>query len=223
MKVLKLLPKDLSQIVAEKEVVGFGCYGIIYKLDENTLFKFNYKEFIACFKQEDRKIDWKKLGDISEIVAAYKEIGGDNLIKEKMTKLISKQENVKLTKLTKGMVFVQDYCVGFLLHYHKDMCNLYDYLKTHNLSEKDKEIIAKSTRSAVMELLDNDIYTSDLTTKNILYKPSTNEIQLIDFEDVMTSCRENAPKYLRDDVEEKLERLECFIIDSKTKEFERNK
>lgn len=144
MKILKLSPKDLSRIVAENEVIGSGCYGMIYKLDENTLFKFNYKEFINDFKRENRKIYYSEIGDISGTISMYKGIGGDSFSKDKMTKLIGKQDNIKLTKLTKGMVFVKGYCIGYLLHYHKDMVNLYEYLKDHEISQKDREIIVKT-------------------------------------------------------------------------------
>ena len=52
MKILNITPKELSHILKYKKEIGHGSYGIIVKLNNDELFKFNYKDFVNDF--------WKK-------------------------------------------------------------------------------------------------------------------------------------------------------------------
>lgn len=49
MKILNITPNELSNIIKNKKEVGHGSYGLILKLNDDELFKFNYKDFINDF------------------------------------------------------------------------------------------------------------------------------------------------------------------------------
>lgn len=221
MKKLNLSVSQLIKIVAENEIIGQGCYGIIYKLNDEMLFKFKYKDFIEDFEEdieeEGRTINIRKLKDISERIEDWKEIykeiysdGEDP--DEKTKKLIKLQDKIRLTKLTQGLVYVSGLCVGYLLHYHKNMVCLHNFLENNEISIEDKKIIFQNIENAVKELCDNKIYMDDLNAGNILINPENNSIQLIDFEDAWTSVQDyHFPKCVKF-VMEKLKRIKNYIF-----------
>ena len=202
MKRLDLSVKKLIKIVATNEIVGKGSFGIVYKLDNDTLFKFNFRLFLNYFEYKDGKINFRKLSDISEIIKCLKEDDSpfQRYNNETIEKLIGLQDKIHLTKLTQGMVYIDGFCVGYLLHYHKDMTSLFDYLKGKNGNSEERLKIFQNLKNAVQELYDNNIFLEDLSSHNILINPKTCEIQLIDFEDLLTSVREDRPAQVLENV-----------------------
>ena len=225
MKILELSKEGLVNIVAKYKEIGRGSFGIVYKFDDYTLFKFNYKDFFTCFKVEDGVIKLKELGDISLIIDKVLKRNtpcfNGKYITERMVNLLKKKDEVKLTDLTQGAVFVENYCVGYLLNYHKDMVNLYKYWRGKNIKGNDKLIVYKNIEKAVNELVDNNIFMRDLTMHNIMINPQTNQIQIIDFEDYNTDLREDRPKYLIKEVSSQLHIIRDLILGKKlSKEIE---
>ena len=74
MKTLELTIKQLQSIVADNEVIGQGTYGRVFKLDDNTLFKFKYKEFFDDFEEENRVKNYFKLKNISQTIKMLKSL-----------------------------------------------------------------------------------------------------------------------------------------------------
>lgn len=218
MEILNLSTKELSNIVNNNETIGCGSYGIIFKLDGNTLFKFKYKDFIEEFEKEGRIINLKKLKNVSKKIKILKDVYNGEDPTENIKNIIKLQNKIKLTKLTKGLVLVNDFCVGYLLHYHKNMENLYDYLIKNDLSLDVRKNIYNKIEKAVKELYYNNIFVCDLTTRNILFNPKTNEIQLIDFEDAFTRYTVDFVDNNLDAVKEKLENLKDFLLQEETNE-----
>ena len=187
---LELTPEQLSDIVANNEVVGQGSYGIVYRIDEDTLFKFRYKDYIDCFALEDGVYNLRKLGDITEEVNSWKNIeniinrgkGSQDIID--INKLIHMQHKIKRTQFPQGFARVNGHRVGYILPYHKNMVNL-DQQMTH-LNYQQKLIVIENIRLAIEELISLKIYLNDLTTKNILINPQTLEIQIIDVDEHVT-------------------------------------
>jgi len=215
MKSLELTQEELRKIVAKSKAIDRGTFGILYKLDDDTLFKFNYKSFINDFEVVDNKIKIKKLGDISqslEILKRYENCVNGKYIPRRTFEIINKKDNVKHTELTQGAVFVDDYCVGYLLNYHKDMVNLYKYWKKGNIAKKDRLTVYQSIEEAVNELVENGIYMRDLTMHNIMINPQTNQIQIVDFEDYNTDVRNDNPKYLIREINSQLKEMRELIL-----------
>ena len=218
MKNLNLSIGDLIGIVRENVIIGKGSNGLIYKLSDDLLFKFKYKDFIDDFEVEGNKIQLRKLTDISTTIRKIKDVNKEiqqlelENRDEQVKKLIRLKDKVKLTKLTQGMVFVDGVCVGYLLHNHKEMVNLFDYLENNVISYKVKKEIFYNIKRSVRELVDNNIFMRDLTTRNVMLNVKTNKIQIIDFEDICTSVREDRPKYLVAEMKDELNRIEKYMF-----------
>lgn len=187
-RVLKMSTNELIDIVENNEIVGQGSYGILYKLDEDTVFKFNYKDFIDAFELKNNRYNIRKISDISKIIDMRKEI--DSILGNKenpriddIRRMMMKRDKIKLTTLTQGFVLINDYCVGYLLHYHKDMVNLFDYYKDKNIDKSKREKLLFKIKERLEELLENHIYLYDFTVRNILYNPANDNVEIVDFED----------------------------------------
>lgn len=187
---LDLSLAQLRQIVASGEIIGQGNCGIVYKLDDSTLFKFKYKKFIDCFEIINNKVMVRQLSmsKMEDEIRLQKEIAsmlhldlGNS--EQHIVNAGNRQGKIKYSQLTKGLVCCDDYCIGYLLHYHKDMVPLYDYLQSNLLTVGQYEYVSMQMKRAFQELIANNIYLYDMTTHNILYNPVTSEIKLIDFED----------------------------------------
>lgn len=199
MKIINLSPIELSNIINNNEYIGNGSYGLVVKLNDEYLFKFNYKDFIDAFCIDNNRFNLNKLGDISEIIEVNKRInqivyGDAEKTIVKMIKLaMSKQENLKHTTLTQGLVYVDDFCVGYILKNHKNMITLYQYQKEKDIPSAEIAVILDKIKISINEMIKNYIYLSDFTTHNILYNPETQQIEVIDFEDSLTCyTRRNA-------------------------------
>lgn len=218
MKEISLRVDELQTICAKNKIIGQGSYGIVYKLDDDTLFKFNYKDFIDCFDVKGNKFDTRCLGDISSEIKDKKEIerivykGKERYDIQAIRKATNKQSQIKLTTLTQGLVFCDNYCVGYLLHNHKNMVNLYDFVLKVGLKDLDAQKVSDGINNAVTELMQNNIYHYDFTTRNILINPETNDIQIIDFEDqlrVYDAPDENSIKKMK----QQIKAIEEFLLE----------
>lgn len=222
---LNLSSKELSNIINNNERIGNGSYGLIVKLNDEYLFKFNYKDFIDAFCMDNNRFDLNKLGDISEIIEDKKRInqivyGDTETAMIKMIKLaMSKQKNLKHTTLTQGLVYVDDFCVGYILKNHNDMITLYQYQKENDISPAEISVILGKIKISMNEMIKNHIYLKDFTTRNILYNPKTQQIEIIDFEDSLTCCtRRNALS--EKTVLEEFDRIVQSFAQNKDNEYE---
>ena len=192
MKTLNLSSTELSNIINNNEFIGNGSYGLVVKLNDEYLFKFEYKDFIDAFGVDNNSINLQKLGDITKIIKDRKQInqivyGGIETTIVKMIKLaMTKQKNLKHTTLTQGLVYVDDFCVGYILKNHKNMISLYQYQKENDISSVEKDVIMDKIKISMEEMIKNYIYLSDFTTHNILYNPENKQLEIIDFEDSLT-------------------------------------
>ncbi len=209
MKTLNLSSVELSNIINNNEYIGNGSCGLVVKLNDDFLLKFNYKDFINEFEINNNKVNLQKLGDITNRIEDIKQINkivykDTETARIKMIKLaMNKQENLKHTTLTQGLVYVDDFCVGYILKNHKNMTPLYQYQKENNISSAEIEIILNKIKTSMDEMIKNYIYLDDFTTHNILYNPETQQLELIDFEDSL-SC------YTRRNASSENEMLERF-------------
>ena len=160
MKRLDIDAEKLLDIINNNEIVGRGFYGIVYKLNDEELFKFQYKDFSRDFSVEAGK--WLDISSTIRTIKTTNKILRDvchiENPNEGIEALIALQDKIKLTKLTKGLVFVDDVCVGYLLHYHKNMVNILDYCKTNTISDNSRKQITENIKKAAKELFDNGIF-----------------------------------------------------------------
>lgn len=201
MEIVNLTSADVQNIASNGEIIGQGSNGILYQIDDELLFKFNYKKFIDCFSLDGNSVNIRKLNDISETARKWKEVDfilngeADSLYVKNLKSLIDKQKSVQMTHLPKGLVYVDGFCVGTLIQNHKDYVNLFEHLKGNGLSEESVSLISKNLSLATEELLKNYIYHRDFTLRNVMYNPNTNDVQIIDFEDAVSSLNEKDKGY----------------------------
>ncbi len=206
MKTLNLTPTELAYIVNNYEFVGRGPHGIVVKLNDDYLLKFKYKDFVDTFDTDD------KLGDISNIIKIRKSanLATYNSTESNRVKMIKhaieKQQFVNHSTLTQGLVYVDDFCVGYVLKYHKNMVSLHKFLHNANLSDFDKNVIFYKVKTSVDELMKNYIYLSDLSTNNILINPKTKQLEIINFEDSLT-CYDEENLFDKQTMTSKLEKI----------------
>ena len=188
-----LTSKDIMDIFSNNERVGMGSNGIVFKYDDDSLFKFKYKEFIDCFPVVDGAFDFSTIADITEEVKSRKSIqniltrGEEPMADLEIKSLMSKQRWLRKSTMPQGMVYVDGYCVGYILKHHKNMVNLYDYLQDHTLPAERAEQIVHQVDDSVRELISSAIYHDDFTARNIMYNPQSGATELIDFEDCVRS------------------------------------
>ena len=212
MEIKEFSTVELINIMENNEIVGRGNYGIVYKLDNDRLFKLFYADFKDYFDFKNRTFDYSKLDRLETSLQCWRmneEMYKNS--KQNVVKLIDRQKSIKLTQLTKGLVYVNGYCVGYLLKNHQNMQNLLIYLSKNLLRQSDTNQISKNINKAVKELLENYIYITDLSKSNVLLNPNTNEIQLIDFEDKWTKCKDSYNDMLEHDVIQKENELETDL------------
>lgn len=158
----------------------------------------------------------KKIGEgaCSKIV----EFDENNLLKitkddniDNVKKIIDRKNNVKKTKLTEGIVYVDDKFMGYLIFKHKNMIDLFTYLNENKITDKDIINIMEQVKEKYGELLENNIYTSDVSSSNILINPTTKEVQIIDFEDHFTECLDEENISLKSEITRKVKNLEMEL------------
>ena len=195
MEKMFLTPEQLVNILANNEYVGRGTSGMIIKLDDNNLLKFKYKDFISVLNYKDGKFSITNVNGLIRVLSLHKNVidimSKDGIFSEIdfIEELIAKQPNIKKTSLTQGIVYCNGCMIGYLLKYHKNMVNLYDYLKENDIKNKEKKIILSNIKDAMVELIKNGIYLKDFTMHNVMFDPKTQDVQIIDFEDA-ASLRE---------------------------------
>ena len=195
MKELHLSEAELLEYIANGNVVGQGTMGILYEMGEDEIFKFCFKDFIDEFEVKGNKFNLKKfVGNLSSCIEDRKMIDrivyrdGEKAIVKTIREMSARQVNMQHNELPRGVVYVDGYPVGFILKRQYNMVNLYDYILTKGLTEEEAESISSSVGIATRELGENCIYHFDLTTRNILYNPSTRDTQIVDFEDSVRVC-----------------------------------
>ena len=168
---IDLTSKDIMDIFSNNERVGMGSNGIVFKYDDDSLFKFKYKEFIDCFPVVDGSFDFSSIADISEEVKSRKSVqniltrGEEPMADLEIKSLMSKQRWLRKSTMPQGMVYVDGYCVGYILKHHKNMVNLYR-TEMEEIREKlslilDKHISSKNVYNDVL----NEITNFDIEEK----------------------------------------------------------
>lgn len=225
MIILDMTPQEVQTIINGCKHLGNGCFGLVVKLDEDTLFKFNYKDFFDCFEQKDRKVQLDKLGDITREIEIRKDIAqilynGEPTKIQHIKKMIARQDKVKLSTLTQGLVYSNGFCIGYILKNHKNMKDLYPYMVSRALvlTQEEKEHIMKQIKERLDELFENHIYVLDFSLNNMLYDKQTRTVELIDFEDSLY-CLDKRDENFEKEILHKYQKMCSFWLKPQEKEI----
>ena len=98
--------------------------------------------------------------------------------------------------------------------WYKEYDTLYNVFDNLSCSEKIK--VLKRTKELFIELMDNDIYPTDICEDNILVNPKTLDVKMIDLDDPLTIIedRETAEfiSYTRYDCKFAFNTMETFLV-----------
>ena len=183
MEVIEITPKKLKNIIDNNKMIGKGYYGAVIEYGDQLI-----KVDIDLYK----KLKDKNIYNVDYALCEhYKyEFDRDFQDRKQIEILASKQKDVKLTKLPKGIIILKSdskeingISPGIITYYHRNHKKLED-LNPHDY--KRVLVILKKLLLAVKELEENKISQNDLVhyedyeiekrNTNVLYKDNTPEI-----------------------------------------------
>lgn len=103
-------------------------------------------------------------------------------------KLKEKQPNIKLTQFPIGVVMICGKVIGQIIPYYHGYYQISVAVKSGVSKERFYDYIRKIV-DIFKELIDNDIYYTDIHSGNILVNLDNDDIQLIDFESFYLNIR----------------------------------
>lgn len=187
MNELKLNAKEVEKLYKNNELIGFGTSSKIILYDNDTLMKLYYQKFCGNNLLFEYFLPQTKCNIADITFHGYHFKNAKNL--KRLKKLISRQKDLKYTKLPLGIVTINNYLIGSLLHYFKEYVVLPENFKYMSIKERKEAL--EVIREKLTELQQNYIYPRDLWTLNVLIHPTTKDIELIDLDDsrtVVTNC-----------------------------------
>lgn len=183
---MQLTKNQLLNIINNNQCIGRGTYGKLYVLDDNTLFKFYYKDLIIFYSEQTIESLEKEL-DILKEVYSLREIDKIQELNTKLNKINSSKANLSLQSVT-----LEGILIGVTMNYFKEYDSLYNVYPT--LTNEQKILVLNKVREIILSLIENNIYPRDIHEKNILIRKKDLDIKLIDLDDSLTRCEE--PEYI---------------------------
>lgn len=122
--------------------------------------------------------------DGNKVFKIYSNTGFKKPTKEKIYELYKKQSKIFNTILPSGLLFTyneqnQREFIGIILRYFKNYVSIDTLEESENV---DMNSILLNLINNIKELTDNNIYPTDLNSKNILVLPTTSDVQVIDLD-----------------------------------------
>ena len=174
MKKIEINKENLMKLLKNKDItIGQGTYGLVKKIDDNTLLKIYYKKIYNTYKSLNEQTLDKEISNNKEI---------EEFIINPLHKELRRKKLFKLYELSliNGIVLYEDYEIGVLLTYYKDYEELTDSFQKLSLNEK-KETLSK-IKIELENLMKNNIYPHDLKESNIMINLNNLDIKLIDLD-----------------------------------------
>lgn len=179
-----------------------GVFGKLVEYEEETLLKIYYSLFYNALKNQSSEDLHDK---IKELKSDYFMQLRDNEYKERLGKLINRQEYIKHTQLPIGYMSIDNYMSGVFLHFFKEYVTLDSLWST--LISKQKENYLLVIREKLLELQRQYIYPKDIKSQNIIIHPLTYDIQLVDLDDECTVVTDEYSKYHKGRSDEKYDKF----------------
>ena len=183
MSIKKLSIKELIYHCSLRGNIGSGCQGIINKYDDSTVLKIYYSYIYSGYNTLDPEILTAEIEDLKRIENIL--IKNGNYI-GRLGKLRYLHQKLSLTRspIIKSIALCNDYPVGVFLEYYKDyesICKCFNSLK-----QSDKKIVLERIKGLIDDLVNHDIYPTDLHLNNIIIDKKTLSVKLIDLDDYKT-------------------------------------
>ena len=176
---MNITREELFNYLFNCELIDYGCYGIVNKIDDDNCVKLYYKDIFDGFSRKDMDL-------IDEEIDTRVEI--EKYLDENDSEL-SYLENRKLELLIekgfiKEVLMYRNYKIGIIMKYYKGYDTLGFVAKL--LDKKEKIIVLKKVRKILDDLLKANIFPQDLSIANILVNIKTLDVVFIDLDDSLT-------------------------------------
>lgn len=182
MNEIKLKANVIEQIYINNKFIGGGTSCQIFQYDEDTLVKLYYQKLFGDSLLFEYFLPGSRCNRADIMFHGYNFKNSKNI--KRVKELISRQELIKMTILPLGILTIDEFLVGSLLHYFKNYVTLYSY--SSNMSVAERKQALEIIREKLTELQQNYIYPRDLWELNIMIHPETKDIELIDLDDSRT-------------------------------------
>lgn len=216
MEIVEITKEQLiSFLTDEKRIVNSGSNGILSIYNENSLIKIHQKEVLNSYISNDfdeyldEEID-SKLSFEKEVQSCG--LNKFSLLKEKINRLSQTSSN-----LIEGIVLYRSYPIGVLIKSYVDYSNLVDvFLK---LDENQKIFIIDRIKALYWDLMNHDIYPTDIKIDNILVKIENLDVKIIDLDgyDTVVGNRCHSKEHSLVSLEKLLKRLSDYLVTGKNK------
>ena len=216
MEIVEITKEQLiSFLTDEKRIVNSGSNGILSIYNENSLIKIYQKEVLNSYISNnfDEYLD-EEIDSKLSIDKEMQSFGFDkfSLLKEKINRLSQTNSN-----LIEGIVLYRSYPIGVLIKSYLDYSNLVDvFLK---LDENQKIFIIDRIKALYWDLMNHDIYPTDIKIDNILVKIENLDVKIIDLDgyDTVVGNRFHSKEHSLVSLEKLLERLSDYLVTGKNK------
>lgn len=182
MNIIELKKENLIAFLSDKEnCCGHGSYGILMNYDENTLIKIYYKDIFNTYTTLDDKVLDEEISILLEVEKQMKEIFSDYVGNLQRLKIIyTALKRTKSNSLIKGIVTYKGYPIGVLLENYKGYLNFADVYRNSDAQAKIK--VLKMAKELMVDLINNNIFPTDIKENNILINPNNLDVKLIDLD-----------------------------------------
>lgn len=183
MEPIRLNDDQLQTIKNKNKIIGSGVDGTIYKIDNNTIFKFYHhnRSLINIINPEFDKDgvlinDFKSLRNYNIINNNEKinYVDKDGVILSRddaIYKAMEKQSNVHMTMLPQNIIYVDNKLIGCVYKYYPHKFGIY---AAAYLPLKKRLIVCKRILEKVKELLHNNIYPITLAQRDNVFPFKSN-------------------------------------------------
>lgn len=85
---LIISPRQICKLATKSKIVGAGSFGVLYQLNDDILIKFNYKDFVDAYENDNNYINLNKLGSITKKINEIKKARLQALESDLLNKLL---------------------------------------------------------------------------------------------------------------------------------------
>lgn len=217
MEIVNITKEQLITFVTdEKRIVNnSGSNGILSIYDENTLIKIHKKEILNSYISND--FDYYLDEEIESRISLEKELQSYELDKYSMLKEKTNKLSQTKSPLIDGIVLYRGFPIGVLIKSYLDYSNLVDVFL--NLDENEKRLVINRIKALYWDLMNHDIYPTDIKIDNILVKIGNLDVKIIDLDDYDTVVgnRSHSKENSLVSLEKLVEMLEGYLVTGKNK------
>lgn len=180
MEIISLTKEEFLYMLLSDNSFDSGYYGKLY-LKDNKLYKINYRDFMEMLVK-DNKLDIDELVDNDLKILMSFNYNYKN--PEYRAKEFDRLKDTKTNDLITGVLSYRNLFVGIIMNYYKGYIPLTK--AASNLTFEQINYFIDKAKELVYDLMEHGIVSRDIKEDNILVNLETNDVKLIDLDDIHT-------------------------------------